>query len=103
MEPKRKYEVGDTVIGYRHLSGYTKHEVVRVTNTHAILENNIRIRRDEINRTGAIATDDLMGRYIRDEKVQYVRRWARITIDAAKELTDEKLDILAEALKKVFE
>ncbi len=50
----KKYESGDVVIGQSIYHGFSKHTVVRVTKTQAILSNGSRLKIDNLKSSRAI-------------------------------------------------
>lgn len=101
---KKQYEVGDVVIGDSRYHGYSKHTVVRTTKTQAILNDDTKLRIDNIKCSRAIgaygyestyynlSNDDLEKKYKKAIQISSTKRnFAKLNLD---KISDEDLDSL---------
>lgn len=107
----KKYESGDVVIGQSTYHGFSKHTVVRVTKTQAILSNGSRLKIDNLKSSRAIGESGYGCTYYQITN-DYLERDYKKAIQISKtkqnfsklnleEISEEELENLYNTIKKL--
>ena len=108
---KKQYEVGDVVIGQSTYHGFSKHTVVRVTKTQAILSNGSRLKIDDVKASRAIGSSGYGSTYYQITNENLERDYKKaIQISKTKQnfsklnlekISEEELENLYNTIKKL--